>query len=98
MQTVDWFRLIWDLHQRGMRTPDIAGRIGQNRETVRNYLHGAHPPHWRGELLIRLWSEVCQQPRENVPMCELVIMPRVVNRSEQRVSVDAVRELARAWR
>lgn len=95
-QAVDWFRLLWDLRQREWTVADVARETGQNRVTLLGYLHGAQPPHWRGELLIRLWCQVCQESRDNVPMCSLVIMPRVHGaKAPQEKAMD---ELERAWR
>lgn len=96
-QTVDWWRLLWDLTHRGVPLAKASRLMGENRETIRAYAYGAHPPHWRGELIIDLWCEVCAKERKDLPMCELVITPRVVNR-DMKVTDDAARELERAWR
>ncbi len=93
-QAIDWFRLLWDMVQRGVPLAEVARRTGQNRVTLLAYLHGAHPAHWRGEMLVELWCAVCDEKRENVPMCDLVIMPRV--RSE-RVRGQA-KELQGVWK
>lgn len=63
-QTVDWFRLIWDMVQRGINVSMIANRTGIPESAIRTYIAGAHPPHWRGELLIREWIKATGKPRE----------------------------------
>ncbi len=96
-QTVDWWRLLWDMVQRGVTIAEAARRLGQTKETIRRYAYGSQPPHWRGEIMIDLWCKVCSKERQDVPMCDLVITPRVVNR-DLKVADDAARELERAWR
>lgn len=97
-QAVDWFRLLWDLMQRDLALSDVATMTGQHRETVRGYLYGSQPPHWRGELLIELWCEVCKKPREDVPVCELTISPRVMSRPDIKAEREVVDALTKAWR
>lgn len=95
---IDWFRLLWDLVQRGMKLRDIARRCDIAESTLKGYLHGSQPPHWRGEVLIRLWSEVCDCERSEAPMTSVVLAPRVVRRDEMAVADEACRELERVWR
>lgn len=95
---IDWFRLLWDLVQRGMTLRDIANRCDIAPSTLKGYLRDSHPPHWRGELLVALWCEVCGKGRIDVPVTAVVLTPRVVRRVEMSVADEACRELERAWR
>ena len=95
---IDWFRLLWDLVQRGMKLRDIAKRCSIAESTLKGYLHGSHPPHWRGELLVALWCEVCARERIDVPVTAGVLAPRGVRRDELTGADEACRDLARAWR
>ena len=94
-QAVDWFRLLWDLVQRGHKLTHIADRTGIAHGTLRRYLHDSQPPHWRGELLITMWAEATGRPRGDVPMAELPLTPRVV---PARDAVRAGCELEGVWR
>jgi hypothetical protein len=96
-QSVDWWRLLWDLTQRDVSLAETARMLDQNRETIRGYAYGSQPPHWRGELMIELWCEVCGKTRQDVPMCDLVITPRVVDRG-MKPRDEALRELEGVWR
>ena len=95
---IDWFRLLWDLVQRGVKLRDIARRCGIAESTLKGYLHGSQPPHWRGELLVALWCEVCARERGDLPVTAVVLAPRVVRRDALSVADEACRELERAWR
>lgn len=98
-QAVDWFRLLWDLAQRGCGLAEISRRTGIAHGTLRGYLDGGHPNHWRGELLIALWIETTGMGRPAVPMADVVLAPRVVpGRDDMRRGCDAGRELERVWR
>jgi hypothetical protein len=57
-QTTDWFRVLWDLIQRGYNLAAIERATGISSSTLRGYQEGSHPPHWRGELLADVWVEV----------------------------------------
>ncbi len=95
---VDWFRLLWDLVQRGFRLSDVERATGISHSTLRGYMDGSHPPHWRGELLIALWCQVCTKPRHARPTVEVVIAPRVVEpRPQVQASAEAVVRLEAAW-
>ena len=99
MQTVEWFRLLWDLIQRGHTLAAISDRTQIAHSTLRGYLDGSEPPHWRGERLIALWCQTCAKDRSELPMMEMIIAPRVVHRQQQVVAKpDAVKELERVWR
>ena len=94
----DWFRLLWDLVQHGIPLRTIAARTDIAEATLRGYLAGSHPVHWRGEALIVLWCATCNRGREDVPTVELYIAPRVVERKAGPGVNDSIRELERAWR
>ena len=96
---VDWFRLLWDLMQRGHNLQTIADATGIGRTTLRGYLAESQPPHWRGEKLLALWCLTCKKGRECAPMVELVFNPRVVHRREDvQPEKEAMNELQRVWR
>lgn len=97
-QAVDWFRLLWDLVQHGCGLSEISRRTGIAHGTLRGYLDGGHPNHWRGELLIALWIETTGRLRADVHMADVVLAPRVVTSRGIRAGSDAGRELERVWR
>jgi hypothetical protein len=76
--SVDWFRLIWDLVQRGHNLAIIERTTGISSSTLRGYLDGSQPPHWRGELLIGMWCRHVDLERDDLPMVDVVLSPRVV--------------------
>lgn len=98
METVDWFRLLWDLIQRGWKLSGIADRTTIGESTLRMYLNGSQPPHWRGEVLIDLWCQACSKDREQLPMCEVYIAPRVVEKRTRPAVHQSLDELERAMR
>lgn len=102
MDAVDWFRLLWDLVQRGHNLAAISRRTGISKGTLRGYLSHSQPPHWRGELLISLWCEVCEKPRSALPRERLALATRIiVQRTGPESSNDAVSELGKVvggWR
>lgn len=98
-QTIDWFRLLWDLIQHGTTLRIIAARTDIAEATLRGYLAGSHPVYWRGELLVQLWCATCKRGRADLPMTEVYIAPRVVNREEgPSAKPEGFKELERAWR
>jgi hypothetical protein len=54
--SIDWHRLLWDLLQRGMSIRALAADLELPTNTVRGYMDGSHPPHWKGEMLISMWE------------------------------------------
>jgi uncharacterized protein (DUF2267 family) len=97
-QAVDWFRVIWDLVQRGVKLADIDRTTRINESTLRGYLAGSQPPHWRGELIIGLWMRTCNRKRSELPMAQLQFMPRVVERRKDTPPQDSGgRMLQDAW-
>lgn len=96
---VDWFRLIWDMVQRGEPLVSIYRRTGIAEGTLREYLKGSQPPHWRGERLIEMWCVVCGTVKADAPMTKIVLAPRVVHAKPQVDAEDAaMQRLERAWR
>src|ERR1044071_542530 len=96
--TVDWFRLLWDLVQRGYSFSEIGRKTGIPEMTIRSYRDGGQPVYWRGKKLVSLWCAVCDSAEVDVPQAELVIMPRVVKRQAEVVAEDAaVHRLEDAW-
>lgn len=95
---IDWFRLLRDLIQRGHSIAALEKRSGIAESTLRGYLQGSHPPHWRGEALIALWCQSCEKGRDDLPMTELYIAPRVVERKAGPEVNDSMDLLERAWR
>lgn len=95
---IDWYRLLWDLIQRGHSIADVSKMAGIPESTMKGYLRGSHPPHWRGEVLIGVWCTTCSMQRDQLPMTELYIAPRVVERKAGPEVNDSIRELERAWR
>lgn len=77
-QTIDWFRLIWDMVQSGINVSKIAVRTGIPESAIRGYIAGAHPPHWRGELLISQWMKVTGRTREEARMEVVSLTVRMV--------------------
>lgn len=75
---IDWFNILWDLIQRGNNLLAIERKTGIAEGTLREYLKGSQPPHWRGERLIELWCVVCERTRQDAPTTEVVLAPRVV--------------------
>jgi lambda repressor-like predicted transcriptional regulator len=102
MTAVDWFRLLWDLVQRGHTLAEVSRHTGISKGTLRGYLSHSQPPHWRGELLIAMWCDVCGKGRADLPVERLTLAPRiVVQRVGPQTSDDAVGELSRVvggWR
>lgn len=96
---VDWFRLLWDLMQRGHNLQTVSNATGIGRTTLRGYLQESQPPHWRGERLIALWCLTCNKPRDQAPTIELSLSPRVVRERENvKPEEQAMHELQRVWR
>lgn len=98
----DWFRLLWDMVQRDCKLLHIERRTGIKESTLREYLNGSQPPHWRGELLIGLWCDVCARARADAPTTEMILAPRVVHPPPQvQPTADALADLSsltHTWR
>ena len=76
----------------------IAARTDIAEATLRGYLAGSHPPHWRGEALVRMWCSTFNADRSGIAMTEVYIAPRVVERKATPEADDSFKELERAWR
>lgn len=65
----DWSEIIFDLKRMGMSHSDICSSMGRRvtESMIRQYMAGAQPMHWRGELLIELWRKKTGRPREDAP-------------------------------
>ena len=92
-QAVDWFRLLWDLVQRGWSVRQIGHKVGIPASTLYHYMRDSHPPHWRGEDLIVLWCQACSKPRNELPMCDVYLAPRVVERRDSEQAERAAEAL-----
>lgn len=100
--SIDWQRLLWDLLQRGMSIRALAAELELPPNTVRGYMDGSHPPHWKGEKLIAMWERCTGGVR-----VELKTVP--VERYEHRVFsernavlasqgvIDSLLQLEFAW-
>lgn len=100
-QTVDWHRVIWDLVQHQMTIREIADHAGIAQATLRGYLDGSHPAHWKGEQIIELWARTTGKPRSDLYLTEVQKMPRheFVRQSvlkTERVA-DSLEQLKFAW-
>lgn len=65
---IDWPEIILDLRRTGMRQQEIAEHAqGVSESMIRQYLAGASPAHWRGEVLLKLWEAHTGKGREAAP-------------------------------
>lgn len=92
-QTVDWFRLLWDLVQRGWSVRGVSEKVDIPPSTLYHYMRGSHPNHWRGEDLILLWCQACAKQRDELPMCDVYTAPRVVEKRGPNWNDQAARAL-----
>lgn len=53
--TVDWFRVLCDLHQAGVGNREAARLLDVPKSTLLGWKQGAIPKHHEGERLIELW-------------------------------------------
>lgn len=65
----DWSELIFDLKRTGMDHGEICGALNGcvSESALRTYIAGAQPGHWRGEMLLMLWSTKTGKRREQAP-------------------------------
>jgi len=65
----DWPEIVLDLRRAGMGQHEIARALGPaaGESMVRQYLAGATPAHWRGELLLTLWESRTGRKRGDAP-------------------------------
>lgn len=85
----DWTEIILDLRRSGMRQHEIVREIGRaaGEASIRQYLAGATPVHWRGEILLNLWSEKTGKVRRDAPTRPAKIYPATPRRRRQGPSV-----------
>lgn len=69
MLDFDWAEIILDLRRSGMGQHEIAREMGHavGEAMVRQYLAGATPAHWRGEMLLALWEIRTGRARNDAP-------------------------------
>lgn len=87
--TVDFVSLVCELRASFAEWTQLEKSIGIPESTLRGYVEfGSHPPHWRGELIIRFWCDRLSRRRDDVPMTEVYIAPRisVPRKTQDRVS------------
>jgi len=67
---IDWAEIILDLRRAGMGQHDIsrATHGASGEAAIRSYLAGASPVHWRGEILLDVWTQVTGKTRDAVPL------------------------------
>lgn len=99
--SVDWYRVIWDLVQRDLSLREISERLDIARSTLQGYLEGSHPAHWKGELLVRLWSTVTGRDATEVPQAAVPPVTRHEIVRSTVLKADAVAsslaQLSFAW-
>ena len=66
---LDWSEMVFDLKRAGMAQHEICRALGGRitEGMIRQYMVGAQPQHWRGEMLIALWSERTGKDRSQAP-------------------------------
>ncbi len=67
---IDWAEIVLDLRRSGMRQHEIAREMGKaaTEALIRQYLSGATPLHWRGEMLLELWERKTGKRRDHAPV------------------------------
>lgn len=76
----DWSEMMFDLIRRGRTRFWIARSIGVSEPTVRTYMAGAKPSHWRGELILKTWARETGKAREDAPMVPVAVRDAVAGR------------------
>jgi len=64
---ISWFRVFNDLKNRGWSIYRVQEHLSIAKGTMHGWKAGAEPSHANGERLIRLWIEVTQLTREQLP-------------------------------
>ncbi|CAM4092699.1 Phage protein [Bordetella tumbae] len=66
---LDWSEIVFDLKRAGMAHREICEALGPaaSESMIRQYLAGATPTHWRGELLLDLWEAKTGRERPSAP-------------------------------
>lgn len=76
----DWSEIIFDLRRAGVGQVEIARQLGVVGESsVRKYMAGSSPSHWRGERLLDLWESRTGRDRTEAPR-----KPAEIHRATQR--------------
>lgn len=86
MLDFDWSEIILDLRRAGMGQHEIAREMGHavGEAMVRQYLAGATPAHWRGEMLLTLWEKRTGRVRTDAPRRPAEIRRIAERRPRQR--------------
>lgn len=65
----DWSEIVFDLKRLGMDHVEIVGALNGciSEAALRKYMEGSQPGHWRGEMLLTLWSKRTGKTREQAP-------------------------------
>lgn len=86
MLDFDWPEIILDLRRAGMGQHEIAREMGHavGEAMVRQYLAGATPAHWRGEILLELWERRTGRTRAGAPRRPAEIRRIAERRPRQR--------------
>ena len=64
----DWFRMLADLREKGLRASDVAELIDVPRNTLLAWKNGTEPAHHDGDRLIELWCEWTEKARHQRPL------------------------------
>lgn len=66
----DWCEIVFDLKRLGMDHVQIVGALNGciSEPALRKYMAGSQPSHWRGEMLLTLWSARTGKSREQAPV------------------------------
>lgn len=70
IREVDWREVLFDLKRLNMKTTEIAAALGDyiSERQLRFYLDETQAPsHWRGELILRLWTQKTGRTRDDAP-------------------------------
>jgi hypothetical protein len=66
---VDWFRVLAELQGKGYSVTAVASAIDTPKSTVMGWrILDAEPRHAEGELLVGLWCQVMEEPRDALPL------------------------------
>lgn len=77
----DWSEMIFDMIRAGKTRFEIAREVGSVSEpTIRTYMAGACPTHWRGELILGAWERITGKTRQDAPMIPAPMRANAVGR------------------
>jgi hypothetical protein len=78
LMTVDFISVVCELRAMCVSWTDFEKAVGIPESTLRGYVEfGSHPPHWRGEIIISFWCRQLKRRRDDLPMTEVYIAPRI---------------------